>query len=310
MVAKMLRPGSECPGSQFSAFSWLFGLAVLPGVRGASPRLSFGFGLHPHPPGLRRHFLAPRTGSAERRPTAWRPSRRAGGGGRLRLPLRERPGGGADGSDTVNSTFSHRPIRMRLGPWDPLAGMRCVAFRFILIRAMSLPDGSRKVPAISPANFRTGFAQMPGNKTPACASYPKGAHAPPSSKSEQFDNELMKLRYFPGQAVRLVLWRLAGWAFICALSGRAATTNVSVLNTLTYMPVAVTINEGDTVQWTWSGTSASHSSTSDTGLWDSGIHSAPFSFPLSFTSAGTFPYHCSNPFHTDDEGLSYRAGGG
>jgi hypothetical protein len=77
---------------------------------------------------------------------------------------------------------------------------------------------------------------------------------------------------------------------------------VSVLNTLTYMPVAVTINAGDTVQWTWSGTSAGHSSTSDTGLWDSGIHSAPFSFSFPFTSAGTFPYHCSNPFHTTMKG--------
>jgi plastocyanin len=109
----------------------------------------------------------------------------------------------------------------------------------------------------------------------------------------------MKLWYFPGQAIRLAPWRLAGWALICALSGRAATTNVSVVNNA-YAPVAVTINANDTVQWTWNG--SSHSSTSDTGLWDSGIHSAPFSFPLSFTSAGTFPYHCSNPFHTTMKG--------
>jgi plastocyanin len=100
----------------------------------------------------------------------------------------------------------------------------------------------------------------------------------------------MKLRYFPCQALRLVPWRLAGWVFVCALSGRAATTNVSVVS-YTYVPVAVTINANDTVQWTWNG--PNHSSTSDTGLWDSGIHSTPFSFPLTFTSAGTFPYHCT-----------------
>jgi plastocyanin len=98
----------------------------------------------------------------------------------------------------------------------------------------------------------------------------------------------------------LVLAGLACGAFGFPLSALAAVTNVSVVS-FTYVPVAVTISVGDEVDWTWNG--PSHSTTSDTaGLWDSGIHSTPFSFPHTFTTAGTFPYHCSNPFHTSMKG--------
>jgi plastocyanin len=71
----------------------------------------------------------------------------------------------------------------------------------------------------------------------------------------------------------------------------AATTNVSVVS-FTYNPVAVAIHVNDTVEWTWAG--PFHSTTSDTaGLWDSGVHSAPFTFTNKFTTAGTFPYYCT-----------------
>ena len=88
---------------------------------------------------------------------------------------------------------------------------------------------------------------------------------------------------------------MVGWGLICPLPSQAAVTNVSVVS-FTYVPVAVTINAGDTVQWDWNG--LSHSSTSDTVLWDSGLNSPPHSFSWPFTTAGTFPYHCSNLLHT------------
>jgi plastocyanin len=93
---------------------------------------------------------------------------------------------------------------------------------------------------------------------------------------------------------------LAGWVLACPLSGQAATTtNVDVsntLNALTFFPPTVTIKANDQVTWNWQGTGAH--STTDTGVWDSGaLATAPHSFSFSFTSAGTFPYHCSNPFH-------------
>ena len=93
----------------------------------------------------------------------------------------------------------------------------------------------------------------------------------------------------------LVLYGLACWAFGFPRPATAAvTTNVSIVS-FTYTPVAVTINAGDTVQWTYNG--AFHSSTSDatpTPLWDSGVHSTGFPpFSFTFTSAGNFPYHCT-----------------
>ncbi|MCX6929767.1 MAG: Ig-like domain-containing protein [Verrucomicrobia bacterium] len=98
----------------------------------------------------------------------------------------------------------------------------------------------------------------------------------------------------------LVLSGLACGAFGLPLSALATSASVSLVG-LTFSPPAVTINVGDQVVWTWN--SPSHSTTSDTaGLWDSGIHSAPFSFSHTFTTAGAFPYHCSNPFHTTMKG--------
>jgi len=61
-----------------------------------------------------------------------------------------------------------------------------------------------------------------------------------------------------------------------------------------------TIHAGDTVTWTWD--TALHSTTSGScpggncvpdGNWDSGEHTAPFSFSHTFNTPGTFPYYCS-----------------
>jgi plastocyanin len=52
-----------------------------------------------------------------------------------------------------------------------------------------------------------------------------------------------------------------------------------------------TITAGGTVHWIWAG--SPHSTTSDTGVWDSGQFSMPHSFDFMFPSAGTFPYHCT-----------------
>jgi hypothetical protein len=52
----------------------------------------------------------------------------------------------------------------------------------------------------------------------------------------------------------------------------------------------VTINVNDQVVWTW--VSDFDSTTSDTGLWDSGVFNTGHVFSNTFTSAGTFPYFC------------------
>ena len=70
-----------------------------------------------------------------------------------------------------------------------------------------------------------------------------------------------------------------------------------------FSPSAVTIKVGTTVTWTNSGP-ASHTTTSGSGVWDSGALSAPSggggygggsaggTFQFTFNTPGTYPYHC------------------
>lgn len=57
-----------------------------------------------------------------------------------------------------------------------------------------------------------------------------------------------------------------------------------------------TINLGDDVHWVWDNANlAEHSTTAAGGqseFWDSGLHSAPFTFDHVFTHEGTFGYYC------------------
>lgn len=60
-----------------------------------------------------------------------------------------------------------------------------------------------------------------------------------------------------------------------------------------FSPANVTIKTGMTVRWTNVGPSA-HTTTSDTGVWDSKVLSASNgTFSFTFMQAGTFGYHCT-----------------
>src|SRR3954471_5356732 len=84
----------------------------------------------------------------------------------------------------------------------------------------------------------------------------------------------------------------------CALTlvnpARAAMTNVSIVNNA-FNPRAVTIAPNDQVRWAWTG-DAPHSTTSDTGLWTSGVRDKGSSFTNTFSTPGNFPYHCTVHF--------------
>ena len=70
-----------------------------------------------------------------------------------------------------------------------------------------------------------------------------------------------------------------------------------------FSPSSMTIKVGSTVTWTNAGPSG-HTTTSDTGVWDSGTLGAPNggggygggtaggTFQFTFHSTGTFSYHC------------------
>jgi len=81
-----------------------------------------------------------------------------------------------------------------------------------------------------------------------------------------------------------------GLALLTCAPLRAATVTVNVQN-FTFSPNPVNIDPGDTVHWVW--VSGFHSTTSDTGVWDSTAMNTPFSFDFTFPTGGAFPYHCS-----------------
>ncbi len=54
-----------------------------------------------------------------------------------------------------------------------------------------------------------------------------------------------------------------------------------------------TINVGDIVTWHFSSAFLNHTSTSNTLVWDSGPIANGMTFSRTFSSPGTFPYHCS-----------------
>ncbi|SRR6266404_496110 len=93
------------------------------------------------------------------------------------------------------------------------------------------------------------------------------------------------------------LYGVASCAFGCLpLTLSAATANVSIVN-FAFSPSGVNSNVSDSVKWTWAG--SPHSTTSDTGLWESGVQGTGATFTHTFTSAGCFPFHCSvHPFMT------------
>ncbi|HEY6928826.1 MAG TPA: plastocyanin/azurin family copper-binding protein [Thermoanaerobaculia bacterium] len=78
--------------------------------------------------------------------------------------------------------------------------------------------------------------------------------------------------------------------------GNVVMVNVGPNGTRSFDPPNVSIHVGDTVQWVWQG--FGHSSTSGScctmdGKWDSGVFSTPHQFSFQFTTAGNFPYFCS-----------------
>jgi pyruvate/2-oxoglutarate dehydrogenase complex dihydrolipoamide acyltransferase (E2) component len=67
----------------------------------------------------------------------------------------------------------------------------------------------------------------------------------------------------------------------------------------------LTINQGDTVVWTNTGTVA-HTTTSDSGMWDSSTVASGGTFSFRFDTPGTFSYHCA--IHPGMRGLIFVPG--
>jgi len=72
--------------------------------------------------------------------------------------------------------------------------------------------------------------------------------------------------------------------------GAIATVRIRMRDNV-FRPRSVTIQRGTRVRWVSRGSNP-HTTTSDTGLWDSGILSPGDAFSRRFRRAGTFRYHC------------------
>jgi len=82
-------------------------------------------------------------------------------------------------------------------------------------------------------------------------------------------------------------------------AARAATASVTIVD-FAFNPSSLTINLGDTVTWTNTGTYA-HTVTSDTGAFASGqlANGGTFSYTFNTYGTGSYAYHCSNhPYMT------------
>jgi len=85
-----------------------------------------------------------------------------------------------------------------------------------------------------------------------------------------------------------------------AVSPAAGTTlEISMVN-FSFSPKEVAIKKGTTVTWT-NQDSAVHTVTSDMPLFDSGDLAQGKSFSYTFSTAGTFAYHCT-PHHASMTG--------
>ncbi|HWQ93435.1 MAG TPA: CHRD domain-containing protein [Clostridia bacterium] len=80
-------------------------------------------------------------------------------------------------------------------------------------------------------------------------------------------------------------------ALMAASLGQAAIHDVDIEG-FAFSPQHVSINAGETVRWT-ERDGADHTTTSDTGLWDSGSLGLNATFSYTFNEAGVFLYHCT-----------------
>lgn len=88
------------------------------------------------------------------------------------------------------------------------------------------------------------------------------------------------------------LWTLSATLGITGAQARpAATSDVSIVD-FAFTPAAITVSVGSTVEWLNTGT-FTHTTTSDTSLWNSGQLGPGDSFSTTFNAPGIYLYHCA-----------------
>jgi plastocyanin len=72
----------------------------------------------------------------------------------------------------------------------------------------------------------------------------------------------------------------------------AAQPNTVVIANIAFGPASITVPAGTTITWQ-NNDGINHTSTSDSGVWDTGAIPPGGSKTHTFDAAGTFPYHCN-----------------
>jgi plastocyanin len=68
--------------------------------------------------------------------------------------------------------------------------------------------------------------------------------------------------------------------------------NSVTISNFSFSPSNLTVSAGTTVTWT-NNDAVAHTSTSNSGAWDSGNIAQGGTFSFTFDSTGTYPYHCT-----------------
>jgi len=72
----------------------------------------------------------------------------------------------------------------------------------------------------------------------------------------------------------------------------ASQPNTVTMANVAFGPASITVSVGTTITWQ-NNDGINHTSTSDTGVWDTGSIPPGGSKTTTFNVAGTFPYHCT-----------------
>lgn len=71
-----------------------------------------------------------------------------------------------------------------------------------------------------------------------------------------------------------------------------APANTVLMSGMAFSPATITVSVGATVTWK-NNDGYGHTATSDAGAWNAGNIGAGASASHTFTTAGTYPYHCT-----------------